>query len=166
MAMRQKHPIWFATFLGGTIGALIGLAFGAFEVFLFYWTGPSSPRLYVLLILAPTIVCCLFGIFVGVAASANAFGKRASVLVTGFLMGAVLSAAMGLGLAPLGGPLADISRGGIFFRDPTGIVATICLIAMMAAHPCWPDKSWTRIVSALGVASWIFCGMAVLGSSV
>lgn len=157
-AMHQRHPVWFAALVGRAIGAVVGLAFSAVECSILWRTGillrAPHDRLF-FLIVAPAAVCCLYGAVVGTAGSANLFGRRTSVLFTGFLIVAILSIATGLGLWPLCGPLLD----GIFLHDPVGILITICVIAMMAANPVWPGKWWTRIISAFGVASWILCGL-------
>src|ERR1700683_2401958 len=108
-AVREKHPIRFATLLGGAIGAAIGLSFGATEVWFFYWLARGNRArpvalhgdFYVRLIVIPTVVFCLLGALAGGVASSNVFGKRGSVLFTGFLVGGTLSIVMGLGLLPL-----------------------------------------------------------------
>jgi hypothetical protein len=164
-AMGQKRPVLFATLVGGAIGGVIGLAFSAFECAL-YWMlrsmmhhsleRASFSRLFVVIV-SPTIVCFFFGALVGAAVSAKLFGKRTSVLFTGFLVGAILSIVTGLGLWPLGGPLLS----GDFLRHPAGMLITICLVVMMATHPVWPDKWWTPIISAFGVAGWILCPVVI-----
>lgn len=157
-AMCQKHPVWFATLLGGAIGAVIGLAFGAYEV-RFLHSALARGLSFLMVVGAHNGLRPLCS-----AHRCRRIGKCAWKTIQRALCWFPdrRRPIHGLGLRPLGAPLVR----GEWMRTPAGIVITACLIAMLDAQPWWPDKWWARIVSAFGVAGWLLCGLAISTVSV